>query len=102
MVSRRSFAHIARFSVAAATVVALSTVGLGPALAFPRAAHVAPAGARVGVVPAPGDRYAPAGTSITFRGASVAELAGLSVIGSKTGRHSGSIAEIAGGGGALK
>jgi hypothetical protein len=53
---------------------------------------------RVAVVPAPGDRFAPDGTSITFRGVRPRQLAGLSVTGSRTGSHAGTVVEIAGGG----
>lgn len=52
---------------------------------------------RVAVVPTPGDRYAPARTSITFRGAGSSELAGISVTGSLSGRHAGRLTRIGGG-----
>jgi hypothetical protein len=50
------------------------------------------------VVPVPGDRFAPPGTSITFRGAPESSLSDLSVVGSSSGRHAGKLEPLVGGG----
>ncbi|HEV2361677.1 MAG TPA: hypothetical protein VGS21_08240, partial [Acidimicrobiales bacterium] len=47
--------------------------------------------ARATAVPVPGDLYAPPGTAITFRGVTPAILRGLTVVGSVSGSHAGTI-----------
>lgn len=76
----------------------LAVAGVGIAAASARPVHDVAAGsvARVAVVPAPGDRFAPDGTSVTFLNASSSDLSGLSVVGSRSGRHSGTISPLVG------
>ncbi len=74
---------------------------LGAVTALTAAAGASPAAkvvpSRISVVPVPGDNYAPAGTDLTFRGVSPSALAGLSVVGSKSGRHPGTLRAVQGG-----
>jgi hypothetical protein len=53
------------------------------------------------VVPVPGDGFAPPGTSVTFLDVGVSALTGLSVVGSTTGPHLGTLTPIAGGEGVV-
>jgi len=80
-------------------VTAVVPVGAAPARDSPAfAAERVPAPViRTSVVPVPGDLFAPVGTSITFRGVMPSALAGLSVVGSATGRHRGTIRAVGAG-----
>ena len=56
------------------------------------AATAAVASAAVSVFPSPGTRYAEPGTQITFRGVAAGRIGSISVVGSRSGAHSGHIA----------
>ena len=67
------------------------------AAAAPAAAAAAAArrpASRVAVVPVPGDRFAPAGTSVTFLGVHATALGRLTVVGSKSGAHHGTVLSL--------
>ena len=55
-------------------------------------ATAAVASAAVSVFPSPGTRYAEPGTQITFRGVAAGRIGSISVVGSRSGDHSGHIA----------
>jgi hypothetical protein len=88
-----------RAAIAGATVLGLACIASAP----PAAASAPPSQALeqplpASVVPVPGDRFAPSGTSITFRGAPESSLRQLTVVGSSSGRHSGKLEPLPGGG----
>ena len=55
-------------------------------------AAAASAASSVSVFPSPGTRYAEPGTQITFRGISAGRIGSISVVGSRSGAHSGHVA----------
>ena len=55
-------------------------------------AATASAASSVSVFPSPGTRYAEPGTQITFRGISAGRIGSISVVGSRSGAHSGHVA----------
>lgn len=67
-----------------------SLVAIVCAVASLAAASSAPAA--VSVFPSPGTRYAEPGTQITFRGIAANRIGSISVVGSRSGAHSGHIA----------
>jgi hypothetical protein len=78
--TRRRWAR-RRFAVPAALVLATATAGCGSGVVQDQLAFS----------PAPGTPVASPGTQITVRGATAAQLQGLTVTGSRSGRHAGTI-----------
>jgi hypothetical protein len=77
--------------------VLLAIAGAVAAVAL--GAAPAPAAAGVSVFPSPGTKYNLPGTQITFRGISPGNIGHIQVVGSKTGTHSGHIADDSDGNG---
>ena len=98
MASSKSKGLRAAATVAGALALLCPPVAVLAGLAAPAAAAGAVHG---GVSPVPGDRFAPPGTSVSFRGVAPSALSHLTVAGSKSGVHTGTLRPIAGGGGTV-
>jgi hypothetical protein len=91
-----TFGRTAR-RAAAGLVIVLGTAvtAAGVATASPAVRGAPGVVGRTSVVPVPGDGFAPPSSDLTFLGVEPASLAGLSVVGSKSGPHAGAIKAIA-------
>ena len=81
--------------LAVGCALALGLAGAGVAAAAGRATG-GTSKATAAVLPVAGDRFASPGTSITFEGASAAQLFGLKVTGSRSGVHRGRLSALIG------
>jgi hypothetical protein len=85
-------------SAAGLSIMVLGWTALPASASAPAAGHVTNQVVRASVIPVPGDRFAPATTAIIFRGVTPSALAGITVVGSLSGRHSGTVTSLVGGG----
>ncbi len=81
-----------RRGLAVLAALSLSVVGIG----ITGASAASAAAKAAAVLPVPGDRFAPPGTSVTFEGVTASELSGLEVVGSRSGAHSGQLTPLVG------
>ena len=87
----RSNACAGRFSarLTVTTTAAILAAGIAVAASLGLAAGGHAAGAPVSVFPIPGSQVAPPGAQIAFRGVPVSAIGTVSVVGSRSGAHSG-------------